>query len=308
VIEGCEAVADHPREMRGTTRSHGVRVHRAALVGAVVAWSILMLAGPAQATRILGTNGPDRIAGTARADVIKARGGNDRVRGGRGRDRLWGGRGADRLNAVDRLRDRLVRGGPGRDVCRVDAADRRNTKGCEIVRIAGGHRRGPGGGPPGGAPPGAPPGGGAPGGGTACATPPEEAKRPADGLAQAAGDAAPTFSDAFFATTVTLNVSADELAGDQLPISIEEVCDVPQSLQAEAAQLVGGDGVALIGPQTAVFDVGGQQLTGAAATTALAGADTLSLKAQLVPAAQWQQDEDGAPVPTFTTSRADITD
>ena len=57
-----------------------------------------------------------------------------------------------------------------------------------------------------------------------------------------------------------------------------------------------------------MFDAGGLQLTGDAATTALAGADTVSLKAQLKRPAQWRQDEDGQPVPTFQTSRADITD
>jgi hypothetical protein len=98
------------------------------------------------------------------------------------------------------------------------------------------------------------------------------------------------------------------MTGDELPISIEDVCDVPQSLAAEAAQLVGGDGVALISPATQVFDATGQQLTGAAATTALAEADTVVLKAQLVPPAGWRQDEDGEPVPTFSASRADITD
>ena len=81
-------------------------------------------ATPAQAKRILGTKGPDRLVGTAKADVIKALRGEDRVRGRRGRDRLFGGRGADRLDAVDGGRDRLVRGGPGKDVCRIDAADR----------------------------------------------------------------------------------------------------------------------------------------------------------------------------------------
>ena len=98
------------------------------------------------------------------------------------------------------------------------------------------------------------------------------------------------------------------MTDNELPISIEDVCDVPQSLAAEAGQLVGGDGVALISPVTQVYDATGQQLTGAAATTALAEADTLVLKAQLVRAAGWRQDEDGAPVPTFSASRADITD
>ena len=274
---------------------------------AVLASLILTLAGPAQAKRMLGTKGSERIVGTAKADVIKARGGNDRVKGGRGRDRLWGGRGADRLNAVDGLRDRLVRGGPGRDICRIDAADRANTRGCETVKIANG--RGPGGGGPGSGGPGPPgPGAGGPGPGLGCATPPEDAMRRADGLARAAGDPAPTFSDPFYATTLTLNVSADEIIGDQLPISIEEVCDVPAALQGEAAQLIGGEGVALISPTTQVFDALGQQLIGDAATAALLDADSLSLKAQLERPALWAQDEDGAPVPTFATSRADITD
>ncbi len=71
---------------------------------------------------------------------------------------------------------------------------------------------------------------------------------------------------------------------------------------------MGGEGVALIGPATKVYDATGQQLTGAAATTALAGADSLTVRVQLKRPAQWRQDEDGAPVPTFDTKRADITD
>jgi len=57
-----------------------------------------------------------------------------------------------------------------------------------------------------------------------------------------------------------------------------------------------------------VFDATGQELTGDAAATALAGADSVSLKAQLMRPAQWRQDEDGQSVPTFRMSRADITD
>ena len=133
------------------------------VVVAVLASLMLASAGPAHAKRMLGTKGPDKIVGTAKADVIKARGGNDRIKGrggrdrlsggpgrdrlsgGRGRDRLSGGRGADRLNAVDGRRDRVVNGGPGKDVCRVDAVDRAKMKGCETVKI--GRGGGPGGGP-----------------------------------------------------------------------------------------------------------------------------------------------------------------
>ena len=278
------------------------------VVVAVFASLMLASAGPAHAKRMLGTKGPDKVVGTAKADLIKARGGNDRINGrggrdrlsgGRGRDRLSGGRGADRLNAVDGRRDRVVNGGPGKDVCRVDAVDRAKMKGCETVKI--GRAGGPGG--PGGAP------GGAPGGPLVCATPPEDARLAPGRLARAAQEEVPpTFSEPFYGITIAINASADGLTGDELPISIEEVCDVPSSLAGEAAQLIGGDGVALISSATQVFDAGGQQLTGDAATTALAGADTLSLKAQLKRPAGWRQDEDGQPVPTFEAIRADITD
>ena len=296
------------------------------VVVAALASLMLASAGPAQAKRMSGTKRADRIVGTARADVIKARGGNDRIQGrggsdrlsggagkdrlagGSGRDRLSGGRGADRLNAVDGRADRGVRGGPGKDTCRVDPADRFKTRGCEIVRIVtpGAHRAP-------GAPavpvvPGAPSVPGAPvipGGPKVCAAPPEDAA-----LARVAqdDDPPPTFSSAFYAITTTITASADGMTGNELPISIEDVCDVPQSLAAEAAQLVGGDGVALISPTTQVFDATGLPLTGAAATTALAEADTVVLKARLLPPAGWRQDEDGAPVPTFSASRADIPD
>ena len=288
------------------------------VVAAALASLMLASAGPAQAKRMFGTKGADRIVGTAKADVINSLGGNDRIKGrggsdrlsggagrdrlsgGRGRDRLFGGPGADRLNAVDGGADRVVKGGPGKDVCRVDPADELRAQGCEIVKIVTpGPPRVPAVPGPSGVP-------GVPAGPKVCAAPREEAMIAR--VAQDDDDPPPTFSNAFYAITTSISASADGMTGDELPISIEDVCDVPQSLAAEAAQLVGGDGVALISPATQVFDATGQQLTGAAGTTALAEADTVVLKAQLVPPAGWRQDEDGAPVPTFSASRADITD
>jgi hypothetical protein len=294
----------------------------------VAALASLMLAGagPAHAKRMSGTKRADRILGTAHADMIRSRGGNDRIwgrggsdrlaggagrdrlAGGSGRDRLSGGRGRDRLNAVDGRADRVVNGGSGTDVCRVDPADQLTTRSCEIVRVVTPRAPRPPHGPglPGvpGAPvvPGAP---GVPGGPKVCAAPPEDAA-----FARIAhdDDPPPVFSSAFYAITTTITASADGMNDNELPISIEDVCDVPQSLATEAAQLVGGDGVAVIGPTTQVFDATGQQLTGAAATTALAEADTVVIKAQLMRPADWRMDEDGAPVPTFSVSRADTPD
>ena len=118
----------------------------------------------------------------------------------------------------------------------------------------------------------------------------------------------PTFSAPFYAITVTINASADGLTGDELPISIEAVCDVPQRLEAEAAQLVGGEGVAVISSTTT-----GVRRRRAAADRRrrhdrLGGCGHLSLKAQLKRPAEWRQDEDGQPVPTFGASRIDVTD
>jgi hypothetical protein len=49
-------------------------------------------------------------------------------------------------------------------------------------------------------------------------------------------------------------------------------------------------------------------VTGAAATAALMDADTLVLRALLLPTSSWGADEDGAAVPTFTTGRIEISD
>ena len=262
---------------------------------AVTASLALACTGLAEAKRMVGTSGPDRMVGSARADVISSRGGNDRINGRGGSDRLFGGRGADRLNAVDGRRDRVVNGGPGRDVCTVDAIDRPRIKSCETVKIG---KAGGGGS-----------GGGGPGGGLTCASAPEDARLAGGRPVRASQeDAPPTFSAPFYALTIAINASVDGLNGDELPISIEEVCDVPSGLADEAAQLIGGEGVALISSATQVFDAAGQQLSGDAATTALAGADSVSLKARLLRPGQWGQDEDGEPVPSFATSRADITD
>ena len=282
-----------------------LRLARRRIAFVVVACSSLMLvsAGAAQAERRSGTAGADWLVGTATADVITGRAGNDWITGRGGRDRLWGGRGgdriaagagrdrvsggrgADRLDTVDGRADRLVMGGPGRDVCRMDPADEARATGCESVRIVKPDAPGAPGVP--GAPevpgdPGAPDVPGAPGGPMVCAAPPEDAA-----LARVAqdDDPPPVFSDAFFAITTTITASADGLTGSDLPISIEDVCDVPQSLATEAAQLVGGDGVALITPATQVFDATGVLLTGDAATAAVGEADTVVLKAQLLPPA-----------------------
>ncbi|HEY2603022.1 MAG TPA: hypothetical protein VGI67_15805 [Thermoleophilaceae bacterium] len=115
------------------------------------------------------------------------------------------------------------------------------------------------------------------------------------------------FSSAFYKHIFTLDTSLDGADGDQLPISIEEVCGVPKRLKRQAVQLAGTDGIALLSAATGVRS-GSQHLSGAAALTALDGADTAVLRARLTAQKRWGEDEDGNKIPTFTTSVVRITD
>jgi hypothetical protein len=112
---------------------------RARLLAAAVL-ALLVLAIPAAAKTILGTNGPDVLRGSARSDKLYGKGGHDRLFGldgndllvgGPGRDFLEGAAGHDRLLARDDERD-LVRCGSGNDRAVVDRKDR-VVANCESV-------------------------------------------------------------------------------------------------------------------------------------------------------------------------------
>jgi hypothetical protein len=136
----------------------------------------------------------------------------------------------------------------------------------------------------------------------------EEARAHAAGDSSEEGGETPRFTAAFYKRLFLLSVSLDGADGNELPISIEEVCSVPKRLRKQAVQLAGGDGVALLLPRTSVWE-GETQFTGEAAAAAIDGADTAVLLVRLIrPPTRWRQDEDGNPVPTFRTGRIEITD
>src|SRR3954471_23319573 len=125
--------------------------------------------------------------------------------------------------------------------------------------------------------------------------------------ARAAGDsAALQFSDAFFHTRFSIDVSTDGFAKRELTISIEDVCGVPVSLAGQAVQLAGSDGVAVISSRTRVYK-GKRLLTKARRRAGLDGADTMTLTVRLARRSHWRAGEDDR-VPTFSTSSAVITD
>jgi hypothetical protein len=129
---------------------------------------------------------------------------------------------------------------------------------------------------------------------------------------RAAGDSGeegpPKFTPAFYKRLLLIDVSLDGADGLELPISIEEVCSVPKRLRKQAAQLAGGDGVALLLARTTVWQ-DNTQLTGEAIAPAIDDADTATLRVRLIrPQSKWRVDEDGNPVPTFRTGRMEITD
>jgi hypothetical protein len=117
----------------------------------------------------------------------------------------------------------------------------------------------------------------------------------------------PKFTAAFYRHMITLEASLDGADGNELPLSIEQVCDVPRKLSKQARQLAGSDGIALLLARTTVLK-DGELLTGDAAAAELDGADTAALRVRLTRAASWREDEDGNPIPTFRTGRVEITD
>jgi hypothetical protein len=136
----------------------------------------------------------------------------------------------------------------------------------------------------------------------------EEADGHAAGDGQGADeDAPPKFSSAFYSRTFTLDASLDGIDGNHLPVSIEEVCDVPKALAKQAVQLAGTDGFVLVTAQTRVW-MDGQRVPAATAITALDSADTARLRVRLAPQRQWGADEDGDRIPTFVARRIAITD
>jgi hypothetical protein len=126
---------------------------------------------------------------------------------------------------------------------------------------------------------------------------------------RAAGDSGGEmkFSAAFYRRMYTLEVSLDGADGNELPISIETICDVPKARKKEAVQLAGSDGVARLLSRTQIWE-GNTLLTGTGATTALDGADTATMRVRLMHPPAWSEDEDGNPVPTFRAGRIEITD
>lgn len=115
------------------------------------------------------------------------------------------------------------------------------------------------------------------------------------------------FSPAFYKRMYTLDVSLDGEEGNEFPISIEAICDVPKARQKEAAQLAGSDGVALVLTRTQIWE-GETLLTGSEASTALDVADTATMRVRLKRPGKWSEDEDGNPIPTFRAGRIEITD
>ena len=130
-----------------------------------------------------------------------------------------------------------------------------------------------------------------------------------EAVVHAAGDDGdpPGFGPAFYSRLLVLEVSLDGADGAELPISIEEVCNVPRRLRNEAAQLAGGEGVALLLAGTTVWR-GHARVPPRAVARALDGAGTAALSVRLRQRRAWRKYEVGNPVPTFTTERITITD
>jgi hypothetical protein len=102
-------------------------------------------------------------------------------------------------------------------------------------------------------------------------------------------------------------VSLDRADGAELPIEIEKVCNVSRRLREQAAQLAGGQGVALVLAGTTVWR-GHAGVPAKRVERALDGADTAWVWVRLPQRRSWRDDTDGNPVPSFWTERIQITE
>jgi hypothetical protein len=129
--------------------------------------------------------------------------------------------------------------------------------------------------------------------------------------AEAAADAGkdddpPGFGPSFFRRSLILEVSLDGADEAELHVSIEEVCNVPRQHRKEAAQIAGGEGVAVLVTGTTVR-WGHARVPPKAVARALDRAGTAVLSVRLRQRRAWRRYEVGNPVPTFTTERITIT-
>ena len=129
-----------------------------------------------------------------------------------------------------------------------------------------------------------------------------------EAVVRAAGDddGPPEFRPAFYRRLLVLEVSLDGADGAELPIAIEEVCNLSRRLREQAAQLAGGEGVALLLARTTVRR-GHTRVPAARVARALDGADTAWVWVRLRQRRAWRDDRDGNPVPSFWTERIQIT-
>ena len=122
-----------------------------------------------------------------------------------------------------------------------------------------------------------------------------------------ADDDPPRFGPALYRRLLVLKVSLDGADGAELLIAIEKVCNVSRRLRPQAAQLAGGEGVALLSPRTSVW-----RDRAAVPRRAVAGAleaeVTALLWVRLRQRRIWPDDRDGNRVPSFWTERIEITD
>ena len=102
-------------------------------------------------------------------------------------------------------------------------------------------------------------------------------------------DDAPTFGPALYRRLLVLEVSLDGSGGAELPISIEQVCNVSRRLREQAAQLAGGEGVAVLLARTTVWR-GRAKVRRRAVARAVDRADTAILWVRLRQRRTWRDD------------------
>lgn len=112
----------------------------------------------------------------------------------------------------------------------------------------------------------------------------------------------PTFASGFLNRVWKFQVDVDGFAGGKLSATVGKVLNVPKRFAKQDDELLDQDALVLVSSSTRIYEKG-TRVKG----KDLDEAETATISGKLLPVAKWQDDEDGAPVPTIRAKRVQIT-
>jgi hypothetical protein len=121
-------------------------------------------------------------------------------------------------------------------------------------------------------------------------------------------EAHPHFKAAFLNRVWRITGEANGFDAGVLDFTAGDFVHLPRRFASQDDAVVGFDTRVLVGTTTRVYDADHHRLAGGDVAAALDDAADVTVTAKILPPAKWQQDGDGATVPTLRAKRISIVD